>query len=141
MPIVYHLSGSGCHHCKFSKLEIEIEQMLMENNIEFIAQYRLGRQSLDFYLPQYNIAIECQGGQHFGLGGWGKDYEKKLQHFEQIKERDIRKFNKCNELGIKLLYFTTDLIKDNIDNEFVSIYNENNLITDKNVLLTNILYE
>ena len=29
----------------------------------------LGKQSIDFFLPQYNIAIECQGKQHFGFGG------------------------------------------------------------------------
>ena len=25
----------------------------------------LGQQHLDFYLPEFNIAIECQGEQHY----------------------------------------------------------------------------
>ena len=44
------------------------QYVLEKNNIVFIEQYRekwLSKQSLDFYLPEYNIAIECQGMQHF----------------------------------------------------------------------------
>ena len=63
-----HLSGRGCPICKQSHLENKVEQMLKENNIKYISQYKtewLGKQSLDFYLPDYNIGIECQGRQHF----------------------------------------------------------------------------
>ena len=38
---------------------------LNKKHIIFEKQKRfnwLGRQSLDFYLPKYNIGIECQGG-------------------------------------------------------------------------------
>lgn len=44
---------------------------LEKNEIEFIYQANsryfpfLKRQSLDFYIPKYNVAIECQGEQHF----------------------------------------------------------------------------
>lgn len=55
---------------------------------------------MDFYLPKYNVAIECQGKQHFGLGGWNnKDYTS-------IKERDERKRRLCEENGVKLLYYS-----------------------------------
>ena len=59
---------AGCPICNESKLEKDTRNILIENNIYFESQKKfpwLGRQSLDFYLPDYNIAIECQGIQHF----------------------------------------------------------------------------
>lgn len=100
-----HLIGEGCPKCKRSRLEEEIEQILLKNNIEFIAQYKqkwLGLQSLDFYLPKYKIAIECQGYQHFSpikLYG-GEDA------FKQRKILDKNKFERCKEHGIKILYYS-----------------------------------
>ena len=59
---------------------------------------------IDFYLPQYNIGIECQGIQHF-----------KKSHFfeplEVVQERDKRKLKLCGENGIKLLYYSNLGIK------------------------------
>ena len=64
----------------------------------------LGRQSLDFYLPEYSVAIECQGIQHFEpiefFGG------KKA--FEYIKILDKNKFILCNENNINLFYINYD---------------------------------
>ena len=63
----------GCPKCKSSYLEKEIKKYLLNNNVEFEEQKKfkwLGKQSLDFYLQQYNVAIECQGKQHFEKGGW-----------------------------------------------------------------------
>lgn len=58
-------------------------------------------QSLDFYLPEYNIAIECQGVQHFepreAFGG--------EENFKLTQERDLRKKQLCQENGVKLIYF------------------------------------
>lgn len=57
---------------------------------------------MDFFLPQLNVAIECQGKQHFKpikLFGGKEEYEK-------IKERDERKRQLCEKHGIKLLYYS-----------------------------------
>ena len=62
----------------------------------------LGRQSLDFYLPEYNIAIEYQGIQHFKKNNLFKE------DFIKQYERDIRKLKLCNDNNIKLIYFTFD---------------------------------
>ena len=73
-----HLRGCGCPKCNYSSLERRIELFLLENNINFIPQQKfkwLGKQSLDFYLPEYNVAIECQGEQHFK--GWFKSKQCK----------------------------------------------------------------
>ncbi len=97
----YHLSGCGCPMCKESHLERQIRLFLQENNIDFEYQKRfdwLGKQSLDFYLPQYNVAIECQGSQHF----------EKNRFYEElyvVKKRDEKKRLLCDENNVKLIYF------------------------------------
>ena len=100
----------GCPHCKESKLEQIIRTFLERENLKFEAQKRflwLGTQSLDFYLPQFNIAIECQGIQHFIPVDFGfKDSEKVKIEFKKIQEKDYRKKLKCQNNGIQLIYFT-----------------------------------
>ena len=98
----------GCVHCykkTISSLEDEIEELLIKNNINYQKQKKfkwLGSQTLDFYLPEYNTAIECQGIQHF----------KPIEHFGGEKEyfkiihRDEIKKHLCEENDVKLLYFS-----------------------------------
>lgn len=117
----YHLNGEACPMCSESHLEKEFENVLLKNNILFEKQKTfswLGKQSLDFYLPEYNTGIECQGKQHFGFGGWNLDnYDKQLL-------LDEKKFIKCKENNIKLIYIIPKTIKkENIDIWFYS--NEN----------------
>lgn len=102
-----HLHMHGCPNCNKSLLEREVEKLLTENSITFIKQYSnddLGRLKLDFYLPNLNIGIECQGRQHFRpysfFGG-----EKT---FKKIRERDLRKKQACSKNGINLLYYSHD---------------------------------
>ena len=118
-----HLVGQGCPYCKESKLEKEINDFLINQNFNFIRHYKakwLDRQHLDFYLPDYNIAIECQGRQHFELvsifGG--------IKGFIKNIERDILKQKKCTKHGIEIIYYTTK----NFGQQY-------NIITNKNDLL------
>jgi len=121
-----HLNGQGCPYCKESKLEKEIENLLTENKIHFIKQCRkdtlewIGRLSLDFYLPEYKVAIECQGRQHFEID----EYFGGNNGFKLQIERDNEKYVKCKNNGVKLLYYT----KPN----FKPLYE---VITDKNILI------
>ena len=62
------LNGQGCPICNSSHLEKEVKQALDSNNINYIYQDKpswLKPLSLDFYLPDQHIAIECQGRQHY----------------------------------------------------------------------------
>ena len=101
-----HLYGQGCPICRQSKLEHEIEVLLKEKNIIFEQQKTFEwlkykrNMFLDFYLPDYNIAIECQGRQHFDVESF------KGESYENIKERDSKKLELCNENGVKLLYYS-----------------------------------
>ena len=129
-----HLSGCGCQICKESKLEKKMSFLLIKNNISFYYQKKfewLGRQSLDFYLPDYNIAIECQGKQHFGIGGWGENY-----NFEEQKKLDEKKYNLCKNNNIKLIYFV-DKVNYNISKNF---FTEDNIFFDINGLY-NIIFQ
>ena len=120
-----HLNGHACPRCSKSHLETEIQQLLDENSIEYEEQKKfqwLNKQSLDFYLPKYNIAIECQGLQHFKpvklFGG--------KEEYEIILERDNRKRQLCDENNVKILYFTN--YKD-IDAEY-TVYNDKNKLIE-----------
>jgi hypothetical protein len=100
----YHMCGNGCPKCNLSHLERSVMNYLDEHGITYDYQKRfkwLGRQSLDFYLPDYNVGIECQGKQHF----FPVDYFGGDKEFKNTLERDKRKKALCEKHGIKLLYF------------------------------------
>lgn len=107
-----HINGAGCPKCKESKLELAIRQFLDTRNIEYVFQFRdkkiLKNQVIDFYLPQYNIAIECQGIQHFEpIDFSGNGIKKAEKLLSENKIRDAKKIRSCKENGIKLLHFLT----------------------------------
>lgn len=124
-----HLSGDGCPICGESKLERQVRKLLKNNNIEFIYQYRnkwLGKQSLDFYLPNHNIAIECQGMQHFEpIDFAGKGYEWAKKYFSYVQKMDKLKNKKCKNQKVNLIYFS-NIVSENIINE------ENKLLLEIN---------
>ena len=119
-----HMTGRGCPQCNASHLENSVKKLL--GSIEYIQQYKfqeLGIQSLDFYLPKYNIAIECQGGQHFfPVEHFGGEKE-----FARIQERDARKFDICACKGIKVIY----IIDSKFKKELTEAFNTNNSIYTK----------
>ena len=99
-----HLFGEGCPICNESKLEERTRVLLTELGITFESQKKfdwLGRKSLDFYLPKYNVAIECQGKQHF----IGEDFFGGKNGFIERKKRDKEKASLCETNGINLLYY------------------------------------
>lgn len=130
-----HLNGEGCPICSNntnSPLEEKIEAFLIRHKIDFIKHCDrkifewLGYMHYDFYLPKYNTAIECQGKQHFGLGGWSKSY-----NFKKQLDNDTLKKSLSNKNNINLVYFTN--IK-NIEDYLGKVF------TDPNDLLTFLEY-
>ena len=99
-----HLRGRSCPKCNLSHLERSVMNYLDEKKITYDYQKHfkwLGRQSLDFYLPDYNVGVECQGIQHFEP----VDYFGGDKGFKKVLERDKRKKSLCEKHGVKLLYF------------------------------------
>ncbi len=106
-----HLKKHGCPNCKEWKLEKEIEILLKEKNILYKKHHsfiwlknKSGQKSFDFYLPEYNVAIECQGRQHFE----NDDYFGGHSEYIKVKERDEIKFDLCKKHNIKVLYFSNE---------------------------------
>lgn len=132
-----HLQGEGCPKCglKQNKLEETVEQFLNQENIEYVGQYKplwLKRDkrismSLDFYIPKCNLAIECQGKQHFGKGGWSKSFD-----FNAQMERDMWKKEQCGKNGIELVYFAN---KHTVPKEYIG-----KIFTSTDELMTFIKY-
>ena len=108
------LNGRRCPHCKQSTLEYLVERKLLKYNIKFENEKTFewlknkGHMYLDFYLPDYNIAIECHGIQHFEpIQYHNKNNDDITKNFKDILERDDIKYNLCIEHGIQIYYFST----------------------------------
>ena len=115
---------SGCPCCTNSHLENEISLLLDENNIEYIREKKFDwlkyKKTLfiDFYIPKYNIAIECQGEQHFTRFRWENNDEKlKLRQLRDKVKKEL-----CEKHNIPILYYSFKQFNDDI-------------IIDKNKLL------
>ena len=112
-------SRIGCPVCSESHLEKEVRTMLKNAGIELEGQKTFewlryeNPLVLDFYLPEYNIAIECQGIQHYQPVGFGCKNEEKIQEmFELVRDRDKTKKILCEKHGIKILYYTKENVAD-----------------------------
>lgn len=126
-----HLQGKGCKYCNQSHMEREIKICLEKNNIDFEYQKKfdwLGKQNLDFYLPKFNVAIECQGKQHFGEG-WSEDKNV----FEKILNNDKKKYDLCKKNNIEIIYFSKNLITLSFYNNKKIIYSTNDLLNYFNI--------
>ena len=102
------MKGVGCPKCKSSHLEKEMRSFLGHNGIRFEEQQTFdwlvddSHLFLDFFIPDFGVAVECQGIQHFeAFDVWGGE--------EGLKERqrhDALKRERCKEHGIEIIYFS-----------------------------------
>ena len=107
-----HTISCGCE--RRSHGELKVEQLLRENNIPFIQEYKPFRfssganVSFDFYIDNKYI-IEYDGETHYkyNLHGWHDEYQMKAQ-----QERDIIKTQWCKENNISLIRIPYWYLKD-----------------------------
>jgi very-short-patch-repair endonuclease len=96
-----HLKGHGCPSCGVmkSKMEEFVENILKLYNIDYVRNSKntIKNKELDFYIPKYKLAIECNGNYWHSENNGGKD-----------KKYHIEKTEKCEELGIKLIHIFED---------------------------------
>lgn len=116
-----HIRGrSGCPQCIESRHERAVRAALEAKCIAFVPQkgfpwlQHKGPQYLDFYLPDYNVGIECQGEGHFqqvNFAGF-EDPIDVLMGFHETVVRDQNKEYLCRSNGVRMIYFTlaTDLV-------------------------------
>lgn len=104
------LWGYGCSECNNkSKLEKKTSDYLKNNDIIFIPQQTFpfllgvngGMLSYDFYLPYYNIIIECQGKQHLKpVEFFGGEKTFKIQQEHDKRKREYAKLHNIELLEI-----------------------------------------
>ena len=142
--MLYRLDG--CPFCNESHLEREIRIVLNELGIEYIRQKKFEWLKhkmplhLDFYLPQYNIAIECQGEQHINEGN---GIFKSNDDFQNNLTRDKIKLKLCEKHGILIIYvFGKHNSKSRFNEQFNHMYDDalfiEDIIKDNNILLNKI---
>jgi len=85
---------------------------------KFRRQYSIGYYIVDFYCFSERLVIELDGSQHYTIEGIAKD-----------KERDEH----MNLLGIKVLRFTNEEVKNNLTSVLKRI--EDNFISNPNELI------
>ena len=126
------LNYHGCPRCKNSSLEILTDKYLTNHNIYFINNYKYnnlfgirgGKLSYDFYLPEYNALIECQGMQH----------EKPVEYFggekkfatQQEHDRRKREYAKQHNINLLEIWYYEN-VEEKLDKYF------NNLNTNLNL--------
>lgn len=131
------LKGCGCPECGKSSLETKLSLFLTKNKIKYEFQKRFPwlknkkQLSLDFYLPDFNIAIECQGEQHLK-----KERCFENRTFDKQVYLDKIKNSLCENNGITILYYGGNSFKT-IDNQS-GFYTPNNYFTSLNSLLSKI---
>lgn len=104
------LNGSGCPQCKETNGERTVRQWLESYNITYEFQKKFDNCKdkkplpFDFYLPDYNVCIEYQGGQHyFPVAKFGGQ-----EQFENQIRRDNIKKEYCQQNNISLLCIRYD---------------------------------
>ncbi len=105
---IKHLEGQGCPECCKSALELRLIAYLSENtDYTLLTQHQFSwlkttrSMPLDIYIPKLNIAIECQGLQHF----FARPQFGGLEGLNRQKEKDKLKYELCKKNGIQLVYY------------------------------------
>lgn len=108
------LSGTGCPKCRISHGERAIALWLDKTQIKYVTQKRFdgcvdkAALPFDFYLVDYNVAIEYDGEQHYrpvSIFGGINGFKTRVKH-DEIKTKY------CKDNGIKLLrvpYYTKNI--------------------------------
>ena len=114
--------GNRCPYCRTFKGEIKIEEILKNNKINYIPQYKFEdckfkrKLPFDFYLPNYNCCIEYDGRQHYYIS----EYFGGQNGFIDTKIRDTIKNKYCKDNNIKLIripYWEINNIEEILKNE------------------------
>ena len=138
----HHLSGEGCPACKSSKLEHIVYETLSSYDINFVYDKQcscLDKQRPDFYLPDYNLIIECQGRQHFIKFAF-TDFEEKEKLFQLQLKRDYTKYKNSIKNNINVIYFVPKIEQDYLNNKiFNGIYKIDNMFDKIEDLINYIL--
>lgn len=114
--------------CINSKMEYNVICFLNKNHIKFELHKTFedllgignGRLSYDFYLPQYNLLIECQGKQHYQqIEYFGGEEQFAIQQEHDRRKKEYVERQKINFLEIE--YFDINNIETRIQDKIFNI--------------------
>ena len=120
-PNVHISAKCGCPKCSISKGERLVMDILKENEVNYIYNYKISIDSdinhygyalIDFYLPDYNIAIEYNGQQHY----ISNEYFGGKLNFERQLKRDNYVRDYCKDNNIELIEIKYDMKEAEIKN-------------------------
>lgn len=124
VPGTFLCKSGGCPKCRESSLETEVRVFLETNGIEYISEKSVrdltGKmrgtqpQRVDFFLPKYNVCIECHGAQHFAPTKMHASMSDETANasFEKCVSNDKFKYDSLNSLGFDVLYFTKSWLRE-----------------------------
>lgn len=96
------------HSGKFidTKPEKKIEQELIKRNIDYIHPFKVNgvRHLADFFLPEFNVIIECDGIY------WHSMPSRKERDKEQTQEMILLGYNVCRFTDYEILNFPNDCL-------------------------------
>lgn len=128
-----HLSGHGCKHCgQTNQTELKVKQMLEQEfiNVEHQKTFDWLKHKhqlyIDFYLPDYNVAIEYQGRQHFSEKAFCNQI--KNNNLNECIQRDLKKIELIKQHNIKLYHLSFETKDLPCDFGFYHIYDNLNEI-------------
>jgi very-short-patch-repair endonuclease len=94
---------------KATKIEKIVRDILLLLNVKFIREYKIGNYPVDFYLPDYNLTIQCDGCYHHGHKGCST-YVKARQIFQRVRDKACIAYHKYNKINIIRLH-ECDILK------------------------------
>lgn len=109
---------SNCPICNFSKLELYTMETLDKLYIEYETQKKFDdfkNHRFDFYLPNYNTLIECDGEQHFHSDSKFYKARTNAKSFDEQVKSDLDKNNYVKNNNINLIRIAYNKL-DNIEN-------------------------
>ena len=126
---VYLTQGHTCPNCSKSKFELSVENVLKKSGLSYISQYKfedckdINCLPFDFYLSDYNIAIEVDGEGHYQPIKYSSSWsdEDIIKNFEKIQKHDSIKTEYCNSKNISLIripYYEKENLVSYLANKF-----------------------
>lgn len=116
----HHFKGHGCPTCKLSKGELEIENYLKQNNINYKPQFSFENLKykdvlhFDFGIlddnGNLNQLIEYNGKQHYKFIEF---FHKTEERYEEAKLRDQMKIDYCkhNNISLHIIRYDEDILE------------------------------
>lgn len=133
-PLAYNLiTGFGCPNCNTSNSENKVGEVLKKFQLKYERQKRFedckdkNTLPFDYYLSDYNVAIEYDGEQHYMNVNWtGKmSLEQLNMAFSLVQKHDKIKTEYCKNNNIQLIripYWEKNNIEYYLFDNFVKLH-------------------